>query len=137
SAGLETVALRCPIHGVDRDLLMYAGRPIAAPSANRSGRISATTAADVQSELGDSVDLILDGGACTVGIESAVLDLTGTVPVLLRPGGVPIEELTHVLGRIDINTSGESAPRSPGRLPSHYAPSLPMRLEAAKPQPGE
>jgi L-threonylcarbamoyladenylate synthase len=137
SAGLDTVALREPIHGVDRDLLMATGRPIAAPSANRSGRVSPTTAVDVAAELGGDASLILDGGPCRVGIESTVLDLTGAVPVLLRPGGVSIEELTQVLGRIDAAVESENAPRSPGRLPSHYAPGLPVRLDATSARPGE
>jgi L-threonylcarbamoyladenylate synthase len=136
-AGLDTVALRVPIHGVGRDLLVSTGRPIAAPSANRSGRVSPTTAADVAAELGDEVDLILDGGPCPIGIESTVLDLTGALPVLLRPGGVPIEQLTEALGRIEIPDNVDGAPRSPGRLPSHYAPSLPVRLAATSARPGE
>lgn len=137
SAGLDTVALRAPAHPVARALLCAAGRPTAAPSANRSGRISPTSAADVAAELGDEVDLILDGGPCPVGIESTVLDLTGPVPVLLRPGGVPLEELRDVLGEIEVPSAGEAAPRSPGRLPSHYAPSLPVRLNATSVRPGE
>jgi L-threonylcarbamoyladenylate synthase len=137
SAGLDTVALRMPIHGVDRDLLLATGRPIAAPSANRSGRVSPTTAADVAAELDEDVSLILDGGPCRVGIESTVLDLTGAVPVMLRPGGVPIEELGQVLGHIDTAVESENSPRSPGQLPSHYAPGLPMRLDVTSARPGE
>ena len=137
SAGGDTVALRNPLHGVDRDLLMAVGRPIAAPSANRSGRISPTSAADVAAELGDSVSLILDGGASRVGIESTVLDLSGETPLLLRPGGVTLEALTALLGPIEVMQAGDAAPRSPGQLVSHYAPGLPLRLNAIGARPDE
>lgn len=138
SAGLDTVALRCPVHGVDRELILETGRPIAAPSANRSGRVSPTTAQHVAEELGESVSLILDGGATHVGLESTVLDLTGEKPVLLRPGGVTLEELAECLGDIEIAAAGgEDAPRSPGRLGSHYAPERPLRLDASQARPGE
>jgi L-threonylcarbamoyladenylate synthase len=137
SAGLRTVALRSPMHGVDRDLLMEAGLPIAAPSANRSGRVSPTSAADVAAELGDRVSLILDGGPCRFGIESTVLDLTAPVPVLLRPGTVTLEELAEKLGAVDVAGGDEGAPRSPGQMVSHYAPSLPVRLNATGARPGE
>jgi L-threonylcarbamoyladenylate synthase len=137
SAGLDSVALRAPAHPVAQALLRAAGRPIAAPSANRSGRISPTTAAHVAADLADEVALILDGGACPVGIESTVLDLTGAVPVLLRPGGVPLEQLTEIFGPIETAPAGEDTLRSPGRLPSHYAPRLPVRLDATSARPGE
>src|SRR5579863_3363476 len=100
-AGLDTVALRAPAHPVAQALLRAAGRPIAAPSANRSGRVSPTTAAHVAAELGDRVAVVLDGGASPVGIESTVLDLTGEVPALLRPGGVTFEQLTEIFGHIE------------------------------------
>src|SRR6266550_6691516 len=93
SAGLDTVALRAPAHPVAQQLLRATGKPIAAPSANRSGRVSPTTAAHVAAELGESVALILDAGPCPVGLESTVLDLTGPLPLLLRPGAVTLEEL--------------------------------------------
>jgi L-threonylcarbamoyladenylate synthase len=137
SAGLDTVALRVPAHPVAQALLRAAGRPIAAPSANRSGRVSPTTAEHVAAELGDRVALILDGGACPVGIESTVLDLTGAVPTLLRPGGVTFEQLWKIFGHIETPVSREDAPRSPGRLPSHYAPERPLRLDATEARPGE
>ena len=137
SAGLDTVALRAPAHPVAQALLRATGRPVAAPSANRSGRISPTRAADVAAELGRRVALILDGGACPVGLESTVLDLTGPRPVLLRPGGATLEGLTEVFGTIEIAAAGENSPRSPGRLPSHYAPALPVRLDATSARPGE
>ena len=137
SAGLDTVALRAPAHPVAEALLRAAGRPIAAPSANRSGRVSPTIAAHVAAELGGRVDLILDGGACPVGVESTVLDLTGPRPLLLRPGGLTLEDLAETLGPIETAPEGETAPRAPGRLPSHYAPKLPVRLDAMDPRPGE
>ncbi|HEV2337119.1 MAG TPA: L-threonylcarbamoyladenylate synthase [Stellaceae bacterium] len=137
SAGLNTVALRAPDHATAQALLRAAGRPIAAPSANRSGRVSPTTAAHVAAELGDRVALILDGGACPVGIESTVLDLTGAVPALLRPGGVTLEQLSEIFGPIETTAAGEDAPRAPGRLPSHYAPDRPVRLDAVDARPGE
>jgi L-threonylcarbamoyladenylate synthase len=137
SAGLDTVALRVPSHPVALALLGAARRPIAAPSANRSGRVSPTTAAAVAAELGDAADLILDGGPCRVGIESTVLDMTGPQAALLRPGGVTLEELAELLGTIEPAVSDEAAPRSPGRLPSHYAPALPVRLDTAEARPDE
>jgi L-threonylcarbamoyladenylate synthase len=137
SAGLDTIALRAPRHPVAQSLLHATGRPIAAPSANRSGRVSPTMAAHVAAELGERVALILDAGPCPVGLESTVLDLTGTVPVLLRPGGVALEELTDLLGVIETPRGDAAAPRAPGSLPSHYAPDLPLRLDAREARPGE
>ena len=137
SAGLDTVALRAPAHPVAQQLLAAAGKPIAAPSANRSGRVSPTTAAHVAAELSNAVSLILDGGPCRVGLESAVLDLTGPAPVLLRPGGVTREELVAVFGDIAMLAPGENTPRAPGSLPSHYAPSLPLRLNVRDAHPGD
>ena len=137
SAGLDTVALRVPAHPVAQQLLRATGRPIAAPSANRSGRISPTTAAHAAAELGDKVALILDGGCCPVGLESTILDVTGAVPVLLRPGGVPREELMRFFGDIASMPLEEGRPRAPGSLPSHYAPGLPVRLNAREARPGE
>jgi L-threonylcarbamoyladenylate synthase len=137
SAGLDTLAVRAPAHPIAQQVLRAAARPIAAPSANRSGRISPTIAADVAAELGEGVSLILDGGACLVGVESTVLDLSGGRPVLLRPGGVILEELREIFPDIETAPAGEATPRSPGRLPSHYAPSLPVRLDAKSAKPGE
>jgi L-threonylcarbamoyladenylate synthase len=139
SAGLDTVALRVPSHPVAQALLREAGCPVAAPSANRSGRVSPTTAAHVLAEFAGAAGpaLILDGGACPIGIESTVLDLTGARPVLLRPGGITLEELAAMLGTVEIDAADAEAPRSPGRLPSHYAPELPVRLNAASARPGE
>ncbi len=136
SAGLDTVALRVPSHPVAQALLRAAGRPIAAPSANRSGRVSATAAAHVAEELGGRLALILDAGRSPVGVESSVLDLSGEIPVLLRPGGVALEDLEAVLGPVALVASGPA--RSPGMMRSHYAPSLPLRLDALAPAgPGE
>jgi len=137
SAGLDTVALRVPAHPVAQQLLRAAGMPITAPSANRSGRVSPTTAAHVSAEFGNEVALILNGGASVVGLESTILDLTGTVPGMLRPGGLTREALSAVFGEIAMPSADANAPRAPGSLPSHYAPNLPVRLEAIEARPGE
>ena len=137
SAGLDTIALRVPSHPVAQALLQATGRPIAAPSANRSGRVSPTAAGHAAAELGDAAVLILDGGPCAIGVESTVLDLCGAQPALLRPGGVTLEALTEVLGPIGVAAGGPSAPRSPGQLASHYAPRLPLRRDATSARPGE
>jgi L-threonylcarbamoyladenylate synthase len=136
-AGLDTVAIRVPAHPVAQALLRQTGRPLAAPSANRSGHVSPTLAAHVAAELGNRVALVLDGGACSVGLESTVLDLSGGAPTLLRPGGVTLETLSALLGDIAVAGGDPSAPRSPGQLASHYAPTLPLRLEATTALPGE
>ena len=130
SAGLDSLAVRVPGHPVAQHLLATVGRPLAAPSANASGGVSPTTAAHVAESLDGRVDLILDGGPCAVGLESSVLDLTGARPALLRPGGVPKEDLEAALGPIEDDDREDTAPRSPGRLASHYAPGRPLRLEA-------
>jgi L-threonylcarbamoyladenylate synthase len=137
SAGLDTVALRVPAYPVAQQLLCAVGRPIAAPSANRSGRVSPTMAAHVAAELGDDVALILDDGASPVGLESTILDLTGAVPVTLRPGGITREELIAVFGEIGAPSANDDLQRAPGSLPSHYAPSRPVRLNARDARPGE
>jgi L-threonylcarbamoyladenylate synthase len=136
-AGLDTVAVRVPSHPVAQALLRETGRPLAAPSANRSGHVSPTLAEHVAAELGRRVALILDGGACAVGLESTVLDVSGSRPALLRPGGVTLEQLEDVLGAIEAQASDPSAPRSPGQLASHYAPRLPLRMNAVDARPGE
>jgi L-threonylcarbamoyladenylate synthase len=135
SAGLATVAIRAPAHPVAQALLRETSRPIAAPSANRSGRVSPTEAAHVAEELGDRVRLILDDGRTRVGLESTVLDLSDRASVLLRPGGITSEQLAELLGPIATPAAGQ--PKSPGMLASHYAPSLPLRLGAARAYPGE
>ncbi|MGH6989439.1 MAG: L-threonylcarbamoyladenylate synthase [Stellaceae bacterium] len=129
SAGLDSLALRVPAHPVARALLHTAAVPIAAPSANRSGRLSPTDAAHVVADLDGRIAAVLDGGPCPIGIESTVLDLTGARPRLLRPGGVPAEQLEAMLGPIAA-PEPDVAPRGPGMLRSHYAPALPVRLHA-------
>jgi L-threonylcarbamoyladenylate synthase len=135
SAGLDTVAVRAPAHPVAQALLREAGRPIAAPSANRSGRVSPTEAAHVAEDLGNDVAMILDDGPTPLGLESTVLDLSGEAPALLRPGAVTLEALTELLGPVGL--TGLALPKSPGMLPSHYAPRLPVRVAAADAHPGE
>ncbi|HXG61973.1 MAG TPA: L-threonylcarbamoyladenylate synthase [Planctomycetota bacterium] len=121
TGGQETVGLRVPAHPAARALLREFGGGVAAPSANRFGRVSPTTADHVRQDLGEDVDFILDGGPCTVGIESTIVDLSGEAPALLRPGGVPREALEAALGR-PVPPAGSGGPRAPGRLASHYAP---------------
>jgi len=139
SAGLDSVALRVPAHPLARDLLMQFGGPIAAPSANAAGEVSPTTAAHVAQSLGANADLILDGGACQVGLESTVIDLCGDRPALLRHGAVTHEQLEAVLGPVEDATrpADGAAPRSPGQIARHYAPSIPVRLIADIAGPGE
>lgn len=136
SAGLETVALRVPGSAAARALLADVGRPVAAPSANRSGRVSPTTAAHVAEELDDRVALILDGGPCRVGLESTVIDLSGDRPRLLRPGSVTREQIEALLGPVAIAAEGDAI-TAPGMLASHYAPRAAVRLNAAERRPGE
>lgn len=136
SAGLPSLALRMPAHPVARAILNAAGRPLAAPSANRSGTVSPTEAAHVADSLGDAVDLIVDGGPCGVGIESTVLDLTGPA-ALLRPGAITREEIEAVIGSVITPASDPAAPKSPGQLAAHYAPSIPLRMNAAEARTGE
>ena len=140
TAGLDSVAIRAPDHPLAQALLRAAGRPVAAPSANRSGAVSPTRAEHVAESLGDRVPLILDGGPCPVGIESTVLDLTTTPPTLLRPGGVTREALEAEIGPVALSAAlpaGDAARKSPGQLESHYAPSRPVRLAASTVTPGE
>jgi|SRR6185369_6736691 len=128
TASLPTVAVRVPRHPLALELIRESGRPIAAPSANAFGRVSPTTADHVRDSLGAKVDLILDGGPCLVGVESTVVSFAGKTPVLLRPGGVPLEEIREVLGEVEIHASTAQAPQAPGQLPQHYAPRTPLRL---------
>ncbi len=131
TAGLPTLALRVPSHPVALALLTKAGVPIAAPSANPSGRVSPTTARHVADDLGDAVALVLDGGPCPVGLESTVVDLSEeTAAKLLRPGGLGRAAIEHITGPLAAGTENEAAPRAPGQLASHYAPRLPLRLDA-------
>nr|WP_294522753.1 L-threonylcarbamoyladenylate synthase [uncultured Rhodopila sp.] len=132
-AGLDTLAVRVPGHPVALSLLRMAATPIAAPSANRSGAVSPTTARHVLDGLSGRIAAVLDSGACAVGVESTVLDLTGEQPVLLRPGGVALEALEALIGPVQRGlppaVAGEGL-KSPGLLASHYAPGLPVRLNA-------
>ena len=138
SAGLDTIAIRMPDHDVARAIIRAAGRPIAAPSANRSGAVSPTTAAHVAESLGERAGLIIDGGPCRVGVESTVLDLSTPIPTLLRPGGITADQLGTVLGQQPQSAQADaSAPKSPGMLESHYAPALTVRLNAEKARASE
>jgi L-threonylcarbamoyladenylate synthase len=138
SAGLDTVAVRVPSHPQAHRLFEAAALPVAAPSANRSGRLSPTTAQHVAEDLGDRVDLILDGGPCEIGVESTVLDLSGSNPAILRQGGLAQEAIEEALGApAAVAGSDDTAPASPGMLTSHYAPSVPVRLNATDVRPGE
>lgn len=131
-AGLDTLAVRVPGHPVAMSLLRRVGTPIAAPSANRSGAVSPTSVQHVLAGLEGRIAAVLDSGPCSVGVESTVLDLSGPVPVLLRPGGVTAEDLEAVIGPVQ-GGAGEpagAALRSPGLMASHYAPALPVRLNA-------
>ena len=133
TAGLDTVAVRAPAHPLAQALIRAVGRPLAGPSANRSGAVSPTRAEHVAESLGDRVKMVLDGGLCLVGVESTVLDLTTATPTLLRPGGTTREAIEAVIGPIALShaiPSGESARKSPGQLASHYAPARPVRLGA-------
>jgi L-threonylcarbamoyladenylate synthase len=133
TAGLDTAAIRAPAHPMAQALIRAAGRPIAGPSANRSGAVSPTRAEHVAESLGDRVKLILDGGPCEVGLESTVLDLTTAMPTLLRPGGATREAIEAVIGPVALShavPSGNAAHKSPGQLASHYAPARPVRLNA-------
>jgi L-threonylcarbamoyladenylate synthase len=137
SAGLDTIALRAPNHPGARALLEAARLPIAAPSANRSGRISPTTAAHVEAELGNLPAMILDGGPCSLGLESAVLGIDGDDVTLLRLGALPREAIEKVLGRKLASPEPDSHVSSPGQLATHYAPLTPLRLNARSAKRGE
>lgn len=138
SAGLPTLAVRSPAHPVARQLIRDLGRPIAAPSANASGTLSPTTAQHVLHSLGDKAGMILAGGRAGVGLESTVVDLTGGIPVLLRPGAVTLEELQMAIGEVQVEMEAvNDKPKSPGQLLKHYAPKTPLRLKAVDVAPGE
>ncbi|MDE2030346.1 MAG: threonylcarbamoyl-AMP synthase [Alphaproteobacteria bacterium] len=132
SAGLDTLAVRVPSHPAAQKLLRAVDRPLAAPSANASGKLSPTAPAHVAESLGDKVDLILAGGRSAIGVESTVVDTTTLEPVILRPGGVTREQIEMALGcKVELHGGAASdAPASPGMLASHYAPHLPVRLNA-------
>jgi len=140
TAGLPTVAVRMPRHAMAQRLIELSGSPIAAPSANPFGYVSPTTAEHVRQQLDDQVDLILDGGPCPVGVESTILSFSEERPRLLRPGGVPLEEIESVIGKVEITPVEKQTPdapgpwapgpTAPGMLPRHYAPRTPIVLVA-------
>jgi L-threonylcarbamoyladenylate synthase len=141
TAGLDTVAIRVPAHGIARDILRAFGGAVVAPSANISGHVSPTTAAHVASDLTGRVDLILDGGPVEVGVESTIVACFD-VPMLLRPGGLPREAIERVLGHAlqrlpDDAVNDDAQPLAPGMLASHYAPRTPVRLNATSVEPDE
>jgi L-threonylcarbamoyladenylate synthase len=130
TAGLDSVAVRLPQHPVAQSLLRAFGGPVVAPSANRSGHVSPTTAAHVLADLGGRIDLIVDGGATPVGLESTIVACLGKEPALLRPGGVPRAAIEEVLGTALADAPrSHTAPRAPGMLASHYAPRTRLRLD--------
>lgn len=137
TAGLETIAIRVPAHKVMRDVLAQAGVPVAAPSANESGEPSATTPEHVVQSLGSRVPYILAAGPCAVGLESTVIDLSGDVPTILRPGAVTRGHIEEVIGKIEFDLGNHDKPKSPGQLLKHYAPSIPVRLRAVEVELGE
>jgi L-threonylcarbamoyladenylate synthase len=141
TAGLDSIAVRVPDHAVAQKILAGLGRPVVAPSANRSGHVSPTTAAHVLADLGGRIDLIIDGGATAVGVESTIIACLG-MPMLLRPGGVPREQIERALGRpLAEPPAGiaavDEAPLAPGMLASHYAPRTPLRRDANRVEAGE
>jgi L-threonylcarbamoyladenylate synthase len=137
SAGLSSLAIRIPDHEIARSLIQHYGRPLAAPSANLSNTISPTSAHDVYASLGARVPLIIDGGSCSVGLESSIIDLTGKLPQLLRPGGIAVEDLEDCLKTSLLHPERDGVIKAPGMLKRHYAPSIPIRLNALEPEEGE
>jgi len=139
AAGLDTLAVRVPAQRDALRLLAAVNRPVAAPSANRSGQVSPTTAAHVLAGLRGRIAAVLDSGPCAVGVESTVLDLSGARPVLLRPGGATAEAIEAIAGPVEIGAppAATDVLRSPGQLASHYAPSLPVRMDARGAAPDE
>ena len=140
TAGLNTVAMRCPNHPVTLAIIREAGVPIAAPSANTSGRPSCTTAQDVLEDMDGKIEGVVDGGPCTVGVESTILDLTCDPPRLLRPGGLPLEDLERLIGHVDVDKAVTSAlkegekPKAPGMKYRHYAPKAPVTVVTGAPE---
>jgi L-threonylcarbamoyladenylate synthase len=128
TAGLPTVAVRMPRHPMTLKLIEFVGSPIVGPSANLFGYLSPTTAEHVQEQLGNQVDLILDGGPCEVGVESTIISFLEGSPRLLRPGGIPLEEIESMIGEVKIGGAIEEKPSAPGMLPRHYAPRTPILL---------
>jgi L-threonylcarbamoyladenylate synthase len=122
TSGLDTVGVRMPDHALTLELLRSLDFPLAAPSANPFGYISPTSAQHVAKQLGDRIPYILDGGICSVGVESTIIDCTSQTPVVLRLGGTTIEQITEAIGFVEVNTTSSSAPQAPGMTLSHYAP---------------
>lgn len=137
TAGLSTLAVRVPAHPTAQRLLSLVGGPVAAPSANPSGRISPTTAAHVHTGLDGKIAAVVDDGACGVGLESTILGLSRSTPVLLRPGGLAVEQIEAVLGQTVIDRNQADPLTAPGQLLSHYAPNAAVRLMADAPKDGE
>ena len=135
TAGLPSVAVRCPAHPIARRLIEAAGVPIAAPSANRFCAVSPTTAQHVIDQFGERLSLVLDGGPCEVGVESTVVSFLTEQPMLLRPGGLTREEIEEVIGPLQNAPADSSQPASPGQLPRHYAPTTPLILSDSAPSP--
>ena len=139
TAGLDTVGMRCPAHPVCRAILTAAGVPVAAPSGNTSGRPSPTNMADMLEDMDGKIEGIVDGGPCSVGVESTIVDLTVTPPRLLRPGGVTLEELRDVLGEVAVDAAvtrlmgADEHPRAPGMKYRHYAPKAPVTVVQGDP----
>ena len=132
TSGLPTVAIRMPKHPMTLKLIELVGSPIVGPSANLFGYLSPTTAEHVQDQLGGQVDFILDGGPCEVGVESTILSFSEEKPRLLRPGGVPLEEIESIIGEVEMTPVNEGKPSAPGMLPRHYAPHTPIILDWSK-----
>lgn len=128
SSGLDTMAVRMPKHKVALEIIKRSTGAVVAPSANPFGYLSPTTADHVREQLGDRIDMVVDGGLCEVGVESTVLDLTRERPIVLRPGGISIEELRDVLGEVEVFNRKVTSPTAPGQLESHYAPRTPLRI---------
>ena len=137
SAGLDTLAVRCPKNPIALELIHQFSKPIVAPSANKSGRISPTTVGHIIEDYGDEAPFTLDGGPCQVGVESTVLLCTGERPAVLRYGGLAVEEIEKLIGPVIRPEKDEDAPHSPGQMKSHYAPALPLRMNALAAFDGE
>ena len=140
TAGLDTVGMRCPSHALCRKIIAAADIPVAAPSGNTSGRPSPTTAKHMLEDMDGKIEAIVDGGPCTVGVESTIIDLTCTPPRLLRPGGITLEQLRSVLGEVEVDPAvtrimgaGEQ-PKAPGMKYRHYAPKAPVTVVAGDPE---
>jgi L-threonylcarbamoyladenylate synthase len=129
TSSMPTVAIRVPNHPLALELIRESGRPIAAPSANPFGQVSPTTAEHVRKSLGNKIGMILDGGPCSVGVESTIISFLEKEPVLLRPGGAPLEEIQALIGPVRVHTTAVEKPLAPGQLPQHYAPLTPMVLD--------